>query len=237
MDSASIHALTGRPLEEVKKSVAALPEHAAVIYTAMTNDGAGMRLLSYEACRIVASATTRPIVVDIENRIGHGGTGGPIVQNATIGEEVAAIVLRILNGESASQIPPAATDAVLLRDPAAPSGTGELLVDAVMGLGRQGRALPGLEIQAVLPHGAARRRQPAGLEPEAGEQRVRLHHAAAGPGPAARRRRLSRPHPPRTPPRGVVSPRESRWVASSRRCRASSCSSPRRPSCSPASVW
>ncbi len=108
----SVLDLTGRPLEEVKKSVAALPEHAAVIYTAMTNDGAGMRLLSYEACRIVASATTRPIVVDIENRIGHGGTGGPIVQNATIGEEVAAIVLRILNGESASQIPPAATDAV-----------------------------------------------------------------------------------------------------------------------------
>ena len=40
---------------------------------------------------------------------------------------------------------------------------------------------------------------------------------------AARRRRLSRPHPPRTPPRGVVSPREYRSGVCSRRCRASSC--------------
>jgi C4-dicarboxylate-specific signal transduction histidine kinase len=44
-------------------------------------------------------------VIDQETRLGYGGTGGFVLEAAPIGEATARIVLRLLNGESASSIP------------------------------------------------------------------------------------------------------------------------------------
>jgi signal transduction histidine kinase len=44
-------------------------------------------------------------VIDQETRIGHGGTGGFLLQAAPIGEATARILLRLFNGESALTIP------------------------------------------------------------------------------------------------------------------------------------
>jgi len=97
--------LTGLPLAEVKKQVASLPSDSAILYTAITDDGAGTTYLPQEAGRVVAEAANRPVVVDVDNRIGRGVTGGVVVRPTLIGEEAAQLVLRIFDGEDASQIP------------------------------------------------------------------------------------------------------------------------------------
>jgi signal transduction histidine kinase len=97
--------LTGLPLAEVKKHVASLPSDSAILYTAITDDGAGTTYLPQDAGKIVAEASNRPVVVDVDNRIGRGGTGGAVVRPTLVGEEAAQLVLRIFDGEDASQIP------------------------------------------------------------------------------------------------------------------------------------
>ncbi len=104
--------LTGLPLAEVKKRVSALPDDAVILYTAMTNDGAGTTVIPSEVSQAIADVANRPIVIDVDNRIGRGGTGGRVVIPALVGEEAAQLVLRIFDGESAAQIPIAISDAM-----------------------------------------------------------------------------------------------------------------------------
>ena len=56
--------ITGLPLAEVKKHVASLPNDTAILYTAITNDGAGTTYVPQEAGEVVAAAANRPVVVD-----------------------------------------------------------------------------------------------------------------------------------------------------------------------------
>jgi signal transduction histidine kinase len=104
--------LTGLPLGEVKKRLAALPNDSAILYTAVTQDGAGTDYLPYEVVAIITEVANRPIVIDVDNRIGRGGTGGPVVLPSLIGEEAAQLVSRIFNGEDPSQIPIVASDSM-----------------------------------------------------------------------------------------------------------------------------
>jgi signal transduction histidine kinase len=97
--------LTGLPLADVKKRISTLSKHAAILYTALTSDGAGKTFLPHEGIEPIAEAANRPIVVDVDNRIGVGGTGGAVVRPTLLGEEAAQLVLRILSGENAARIP------------------------------------------------------------------------------------------------------------------------------------
>jgi signal transduction histidine kinase len=97
--------LTGLPLAQVRGRVATLSSDTAILYTAITDDGTGTSYLPYEAIEAIAEVANRPIVVDVDNRIGRGGTGGPVVRPTLIGEEAAQLVARIFNGEAASEIP------------------------------------------------------------------------------------------------------------------------------------
>jgi ABC-type uncharacterized transport system substrate-binding protein len=95
--------LTGLPMGELRKRVATLPEDAAILYTTFRSRGA---LFSpNDGLALVSEVANRPIVIDQENRLGHGGTGGFLLEGAPIGEATAQIVLRLFNGESASTIP------------------------------------------------------------------------------------------------------------------------------------
>ena len=104
--------LLGRPLEEVKKTVAGLPGNSAILYTTVTTDGTGHQYLPNEALAAIAKTANRPIVVDVDNRLGHGATGGFVVAPALIGEEAAHLMLRVFNGENASAIPITTSNAV-----------------------------------------------------------------------------------------------------------------------------
>ena len=97
--------LLGLPLEQVKKRVASLPNSSAVLYTTVTTDGTGHQYLPNEALAAIAKTANRPIVVDVDNRLGHGATGGVVIVSTLIGEEAAQLMLRVFNGENASMIP------------------------------------------------------------------------------------------------------------------------------------
>jgi signal transduction histidine kinase len=97
--------LTGLAMPELRKRVAALPEDTAILYTSLSVDGAGTHYDPNDALALVAQVANRPIVVDLETRLGYGGTGGFLLRAAPIGEATAWIALRLLNGESAATIP------------------------------------------------------------------------------------------------------------------------------------
>jgi signal transduction histidine kinase len=97
--------LTGLPMDELRKRVATLPEDAAIFYTTLIVGSGGARYDPNEALVLIAEVANRPIVIDQETRLGHGGTGGFVLQAVPIGEATAQILLRLFSGESASSIP------------------------------------------------------------------------------------------------------------------------------------
>jgi len=97
--------LIGLPMTEIRRRVAMLPEDTAIIYTAINLDGAGVAYLPNEGLAAFADVANRPIVIDVETNVGHGGTGGFISAPALVGQEAARIALRIFNGERPSDVP------------------------------------------------------------------------------------------------------------------------------------
>jgi signal transduction histidine kinase len=102
--------LTGLPMTELRRRVATLPERTAILYTAIYVDAAGVAYNPRDAVAAVAEVANRPMVIDRENLLGYGGTGGFVVGPVPIGEEAARVVLRVLDGEMASNIPITAGD-------------------------------------------------------------------------------------------------------------------------------
>jgi signal transduction histidine kinase len=97
--------LTGLPMNELRNRVATLPEDAAIFYTMLSVGSDGTRYDPNDALALIAEVANRPIVIDLETRLGHGGTGGFLLQAVPLGKATARIVLRLMNGESASSIP------------------------------------------------------------------------------------------------------------------------------------
>ena len=85
--------------------MATLSRDTAIIYTAINIDGAGVAYRPYEALAAFADVANRPIVVDAETNMGHGGAGGFVTTPVPVGEAAAQPALRILDGEDASKIP------------------------------------------------------------------------------------------------------------------------------------
>ena len=97
--------LTGLPMVELRKRVATLPEDTVIYFTTLTFDGDRPAYISRDALVSIAEVANRPIVVDLEPNVGYGGVGGLVADPDRIGSEAARLVLRILNGESAADIP------------------------------------------------------------------------------------------------------------------------------------
>ena len=97
--------LTRLPMNELKKRVASLPNDTAIIYVGLTTDEAGVAYTSREALIAVAEVANRPIVVQVEIHLGYGATGGIVVKPDLIGQEAARLALRVLGGESPSNLP------------------------------------------------------------------------------------------------------------------------------------
>src|SRR5215472_11776587 len=97
--------LTVLPMVELRKRVATLPEDTVIYFTTLTFDGDRPAFISRDALVSIAEVANRPIVVDLEPNVGYGGVGGLVADPNRIGSEAARLVLRILNGESAADIP------------------------------------------------------------------------------------------------------------------------------------
>lgn len=97
--------LSNLSLDQVRMQITALHDDAAIIYTPIYKDGTGTTHNPIEALKAVAATANRPIVVDSEDLIGMGATGGFVMSAEKVGREAAEEVARILNGEAAANIP------------------------------------------------------------------------------------------------------------------------------------
>jgi signal transduction histidine kinase len=97
--------LTGLTMTTVRDRVAALPERAAIIYSAMYGDGEGGFYPPGTALSLIAEKANRPIIVAIETFLKPGGIGGYVVQLTELGRDAAGLALRILNGENPADMP------------------------------------------------------------------------------------------------------------------------------------
>jgi len=97
--------LTGLKMREVRQRVATLPERTAILYTGIYSDGEGTFYVPALALSLVAETANRPIVVTSENEVGGGGTGGFVITPALVGESIARLAMRIIDGDSAESIP------------------------------------------------------------------------------------------------------------------------------------
>jgi ABC-type uncharacterized transport system substrate-binding protein len=97
--------LTGLRMAELLQRVAALPNRTAIYFTTLTFDGDRPAYVSRDALVSIAEVANRPIIVDLETHVGGGSVGGLVADPGAIGRELARLALRILDGESTSNIP------------------------------------------------------------------------------------------------------------------------------------
>ena len=103
--------LMGLTMAELRQRVAELPERSAIIYSSIHSDGEGASLRSSAALSLLAEKANRPIVVAADTLLSPGGIGGYVLAPREIGREAGRLVLRILDGEPVSSIPPRAIEA------------------------------------------------------------------------------------------------------------------------------
>lgn len=98
--------LTGLPMDDLRLSIADLPGDSAIVYLGITTDSTDKSLVPAEMAQVVAETANRPTFVGVETYFTAGGSvGGLLAQPQRLGEQVAHLALRILDGERADQIP------------------------------------------------------------------------------------------------------------------------------------
>jgi signal transduction histidine kinase len=95
--------LTGLPFKQTKLEISQLPADSVIAYLPIYADPSGSIHNPREALHALSSAANRPIVVDSENLV--GAAGGAVLSASGIGREVAAQLMRVLNGEQIGSIP------------------------------------------------------------------------------------------------------------------------------------
>ena len=104
--------IIGLTMAETRKRVEALPPRSAILYSAIYSDGEGSFYPPATALKLIADKANRPIIVAAETFLEPGGVGGFVLVPSVIGQDAATLALRILNGESPSNIPTKVTDAI-----------------------------------------------------------------------------------------------------------------------------
>jgi signal transduction histidine kinase len=97
--------LMNLPMAQLEKRLGELSNKTAVIYTGIYYTSEGVSYVPAELVRQIVEWANRPVVVNVSSYLNKGAIGGYIVQANLIGEQVGRIVLRILGGESALDIP------------------------------------------------------------------------------------------------------------------------------------
>ncbi len=98
--------LAGLPLEDVLVEVASLPRDAIVLFVSMVQDGSGRYFTSTaDVVRDVAAVSSAPVYAVYETLFGTGVVGGAMASFQDTGDKVGTMVLRLLAGEAAAEIP------------------------------------------------------------------------------------------------------------------------------------
>ena len=83
-----------------------LPDHTIVYHTSIMQDGDGTRFIdAIQSAPMIASAARAPVFIVDDVDLGKGTVGGSLVSFAAIGQLVAQMTVRVLNGEKPQDIP------------------------------------------------------------------------------------------------------------------------------------
>jgi signal transduction histidine kinase len=107
----SITWLTELPMQQLLSEVAALPRNSVIYYLTLFVDGADEAFIPHEVLSRVAQVANAPVYVAVDQYVGRGAVGGHVYSVANLGQQAAAIAVRILRGEAPSSIPVTSTSA------------------------------------------------------------------------------------------------------------------------------
>jgi signal transduction histidine kinase len=97
--------LRGLRMAELRQRLTSLPDNTVIYFTTMTYEGDRPAYVSRDALVDLSKVANRPIIVDLEGHLDAGAVGGLVVDPGPMGHGAARLALRILDGESASNIP------------------------------------------------------------------------------------------------------------------------------------
>ena len=107
--------LAGRPLEELRGRLAALPPHTVVFFSSVFTDGVGRTLVGAEVLPGLAQASSRPMFTIHGPTLGLGVVGGSMTDYAALGRQTGELGARLLGGAGLPQVPVEATGVNQLR--------------------------------------------------------------------------------------------------------------------------
>src|SRR5262249_43810569 len=95
----AIEYVTGLPLDDLLRQVAALAPGTIVMFGAYTRDGAGQDLITAQVAGMVADRSSVPVYGPNENFIGEGVVGGRVVSFSRQGARAAELAASLLGGQ------------------------------------------------------------------------------------------------------------------------------------------
>jgi len=97
--------VAGLPMSDLLGRLGSLPSDSVVLYSSVFADGAGEVFVPREALRMVAQAANVPVFGLLDSYFGYGIVGGGLLSFEAHGQKAAKQALRILTGESPTDIP------------------------------------------------------------------------------------------------------------------------------------
>ncbi|HEY2531198.1 MAG TPA: ATP-binding protein [Xanthobacteraceae bacterium] len=109
-DKVSFEWFNDLPFEGMLKRISELPPHSAAFFVDLRVDGAGVPLDRETVLPKLRAATNAPIFSYVDNYLGQGIIGGPLMSSEEQGRRIAEAAVRILRGEVPAElkIPPLA---------------------------------------------------------------------------------------------------------------------------------
>lgn len=96
------------PFAEMCRRAATLPPRSALIYASLAVDATGVRHGQMEALDQIRAVANAPLFGPMEEYLGHGVLGGRLISSRSFGRQAADIAARVIRGEAAGSIAPAA---------------------------------------------------------------------------------------------------------------------------------
>src|SRR5580692_7114489 len=85
---------------------ASMPQHSAIFWFLLSEDAAGVTYAQDRALEQLREVSAVPVFAMGDYEFGRGIIGGPLMQTQALGQEAAAVALRILKGETPGAINP-----------------------------------------------------------------------------------------------------------------------------------
>ncbi len=102
--------LAGLPTSDLESRLASLPANSMVYYLSVDRDGANRNFHPLEYLDRVTTASSAPVYCWVDSAMGRGIVGGSLKDQLAQTHAVAALALRVLQGEPVANIPIAKVD-------------------------------------------------------------------------------------------------------------------------------